>query len=217
MHALDSDGLVGTGGSERIVKDYAEAKRFGAEGGGSTDTPQTDDSESLSAQPAHFGRDVDFPAELFGFEVEGEKLSIESEGEGEGVVGDLLGTVIGHVADGDACLGGSGDVDRIKTDPVADDGLAVRHLGDYRSGDERAVPENQGVGFENLGGNGGVKIEPDGGELGDVVDEGPLDGGSVVGEAEFFGAEDDDRRAIHEKRFDPWLRGCHGCGVALTV
>ena len=180
-----------------VEKERAETHRLRPQGGGGADAAETEEAEGLRAQAAHFGGGFDFPAEAFGLRVEGKELTVEGEREGEGVVGDLFGAVVGDVANGDAGLRGGGDVHGVESDAVADDHAAVFQAGDDGGADQRPVPEDDGVGGEHLVGNRRVEIQPHGPEVGDVGEEGRFHRGGGVGEAKFLGADDDDEGLGH--------------------
>ena len=145
-----------------IEKDRAEPHRLCAQGGGGADAAQAENAEGLRAQAAHLGGGFDFPTEAFGLRVEREELAVEREGEGDSVVGDFLGAVVGYVADRDSGLRGSGDVDGVEAHAVADDCAAVFHPREDGGLKLGAVPEDNGVGGEHLLGYRCVEIQPHG-------------------------------------------------------
>ena len=126
------------------------------------------------------------------------------------MVGHFLGAVVGHVAHGDAGAGGGGGVDRVEAHAVAHDHAAVGQLGDEGGVDLRPVPEDDCMRREHLGGDWGVEIQHLRPHLGHIGEIRHLDRGMGVGEAEFFGADDDDERLVHENRFDRTIGEWHG-------
>ena len=175
-----------------IEKDRAEPHRLCAQGGGGADAAQAENAEGLRAQAAHLGGGFDFPTEAFGLRIEWEELAVEREREGDSVVGDFLGAVVGHVADRDSGLRGGADVDGVEADAVADNHAAVLQAGDHCGFDLRAVPEDDRVGGEDLLGDRRVKIQPHGAQVGDVREERRFHRGGGVGETKFPRANDDD-------------------------
>ena len=64
----------------------------------------------------------------------------------QGVVGDLLGAVVGHVADDDAARPGRVDVHVVVADAAAHDPLAARQAGEGPLADLDGVEDEQHVG-----------------------------------------------------------------------
>ena len=95
-------------------------------------------------------------ADLFG---ELRKIAGQGEHQGDGVVGNFLGAVVGDVADGDAALGGLVDRDIVEADADADDDLALLEGVEGGGGEADVVPDEQGRGVAGRGWELGVPDE----------------------------------------------------------
>ena len=142
-----------------IEKDRAKAHRLCAQGGGGADAAQAENAEGLRAQAAHLGGGFDFPTEAFGLRVEREELAVEREREGDSVVGDFLGAVVGHIAHRNAGPRRRREVHAVKTHAVPHDRPAAGHARHHLRRHPWSVPQDDGVGPEHLGREWCVEVE----------------------------------------------------------
>jgi hypothetical protein len=176
-HSRDADGLVRAVGQIRIVEDDAEAERLGPQRCRGADATEADDAKGERAEAAELGADFDVPAELLGLLIEWQDLAAQGHGEGDGMIRDLLGAVVGHVAHSDAALASGGDVHAVKADAVADDGAAVFELGDALRRERHVVPDDDGVGAGDLVIEISIGVAEMSRDLSGAADDGFFDGG----------------------------------------
>ena len=197
-HTGDADGLVRAIGQIGVVKNDLEAERLRPQRRCGADATETNDAEGELAQATQTRLDLNEPAEAFRFSVEREKLTAEGHGERDGVIGDLLGAVVGHVAHGDAALACGGDVHAVEADAVADDGAAVFQPRDAFRRQRHVVPDDDRVALADFIREIGVGFAEKAAQPGVIADDAALDGG--IGIALRRGGPVDDGDAWHEVR-----------------
>ena len=192
VHERHVQGFFKTWPEEGVAGDHAHAEGLGPHGGGGSDPAESEDPEGLAGETGD-GFDGAF---VPGLEFltkrafHGDKPSIEGEGEGHGVVGDLIDAVIRDVADGDATGGGCGEVDVVEADAAADDDAAASEALNRFGGEGDFVKNDEGVSIFDAAFEFFVVCGEEAFDLGEVL-EFPLFDGS--GRRECVG----DANAVH--------------------
>jgi len=110
---------------------------------------ESDHPELPSAQPADRAELCDAPTVLTNDFISGHDFPPNRKQEGNGVIGNLLDAVVGHVGHGDARGASCLEVDVVHSDPVARDYLAALEGGD-RIRVDRGVGRQDGIGLGGL-------------------------------------------------------------------
>src|SRR5688572_3433270 len=98
-----------------VVEHYAKSECLCPQRRRRADTAEPDKPESLHAKPAHFCGDIDCPAKLLRLRIERKKLAVKRKGESERMIGDFLGTVVGHIANRNSGCGCGLEINAIET------------------------------------------------------------------------------------------------------
>lgn len=123
----------------RILKAFARSGR-------GTDAPEADDAHRAPREARHGADAVPVPRReaVTQAALGADDAAIAREHEADGVVGDLVGAVVRHIADGDAPRGGGADVHGVVAHAAADDDAAgvqfrdeVGGHGDFVEDDDR--------------------------------------------------------------------------------
>ena len=147
-------------GQERVVGDRPEPERAGLGGDEPADPSGAGDPQGLATEPPERARDGAVavrPAAGGRGRRERQDPALRGEQQGERVVRDLVGAVVGDVADRDAgCLGGRA-VDLVHADAVAQDPDGSFQAGDAVGVEAAVAGDDDGVGGpDRLVGRGGV-------------------------------------------------------------
>ena len=73
------------------------------------------------------------------------QASCQREQQHQGMIGDLFGAVIGHIADDDAAAAGRPHIDIVVAHPAANDAAALRHGGKRAFADLGRMIDEEGV------------------------------------------------------------------------
>ena len=128
-----------------------QAERLGASGGGASDAAEGDEAKRHALQTRHLQhlRPAFRPAAFAHHAVLVERAAVRGQQQHHRVVGDFLDEGVGAIGDGDALLGGGGDIDIVDADGAERDVPAFVQRHDHRSS------ELHGLGVDRIGALGG--------------------------------------------------------------
>jgi hypothetical protein len=136
---MERDLLGGRADSFRVGAEHAQAVGRGARGDRGPDPPAADDAERQLGQPPQLARRAVVPLAGAHRAVEHDDAAQQREHQGDRMVGDLLGAVVGDVDDPHAARGRRLEVDGVHPHAVADHGAAARHAVKQRAVDGRVL------------------------------------------------------------------------------
>jgi hypothetical protein len=144
---LDAENFFKARAEIRVARDNAHFESFSPKGSGTTDSAEAHDAHRHFREPGNIADRATIPELKRGANgaLDSYHPAITGEHQADGMVGDFVDAIIGHVANGDAARAGDVDIDRIESDAAANDYFAAFSFADEVSWQGDFMKNDDGV------------------------------------------------------------------------